>query len=350
MLPCGTYPTNYEEDMAIVRTRLQWGLLGAGLVFLFCLPLFAGLHWLGFVNMTMIYIVAVLGLNILTGYCGQVSVGQAAFMGVGAYTSAILVAKLHLSFLIALPCAGIMTGLVGLIVGIPSLRVKGFYLLLATLAAQFIIMWVAIRLPHLTGGYAGLVVSRPKILGFSFETEQSYFYIIAIVMIIMTFFAKNIVRTRAGRAFVAIRDNDLAAQIMGIDLFRYKLVAFFIGCFFAGIAGSLFAHYMRFVNPEQFPLMTSVWFLGMIIVGGMGSTVGAFLGTIFIRLLEFFTMQIGPSLNAFLPASTSMQIQGAAMLIVFGLVIVLFLIFEPRGLAHRWEVLKSTYRLYPFSY
>ena len=205
MLPCGTYPGSYQEDIAVVRTRLQWGLLIAGLALLFCLPLFTDLRWMSFINITMIYIIAVLGLNILTGYCGQISIGHAAFMAVGAYTSAILVTKLGFPFWVALPCAGIMAGLVGLIFGLPSLRVKGFYLVLATLAAQFIIMWVIMRIRFLTGGYAGIKVPRPELGGIVFDTDQSYFYIIAVLLVIMTFLAKNIVRTKVGRAFIAIR-------------------------------------------------------------------------------------------------------------------------------------------------
>ena len=349
MLPGGSYPANYDEDTAIVRTRLQWGILIASLAVFFCVPLFTSPAWMGFINITLIYIVAVLGLNILTGYCGQISIAQAAFMAVGGYSSALLVTKLGFPFWIALPCAGIITGLVGLIFGLPSLRIRGFYLLLATLAAQFIIMSVIRRAEPLTGGMVGMRVPAPQLGGVVFDTDRSYYYVIAAVLLIMTFFSVNIIRSKAGRAFIAIRDSELSAEVMGINLYTYKLLAFFIGCFYAGVAGSLWAHYMRELGPEQFTLMNSIWFLGMMIVGGMGSTLGAYLGTIFIRGLEEATLIAGPALaNAF--PLLGRQITVAAAMIVFGLVIVVFLIFEPRGLAHRWEVLKSTYRMYPFSY
>ena len=349
MLPGGSYPTSYAEDTAIVRTRLQWGLLIAALALLFCLPLFVGRAWMFFVNVTMIYIIAVLGLNILTGCCGQISVAQAAFMAVGAYTSGILVTKMGVPFVVAVPCAGIMAGLIGIIFGLPSLRIHGFYLLLATLAAQFIIMWTIARAEPLTGGMPGMEVPALQLGGMVFDTDQSYYYIIAVTLVIMTFLASNVMRTKAGRAFIAIRDSDFSAEVMGINLHSYKLLAFFIGCFFAGVAGSLWAHYLGLINPEQFTLMQSIWFLGMMIIGGMGSTLGVYLGTISIRLLEEVTVIAGPSLAVAIPA-LGRQTTVALAMIAFGVVIVLFLIFEPRGLAHRWEVFKYTYRLYPFSY
>jgi branched-chain amino acid transport system permease protein len=165
----------------------------------------------------------------------------------------------------------------------------------------------------------------------------------------MTYFAKNLARSRVGRAFVAIRDNDLAASVMGVSLFRYKLVAFFIGCFFAGIAGSLFAHWMMFVHVEQFPLTDAVFYIGMVIVGGLGTIVGVFFGTVFISLLIEAVTFASPTLTGWFPA---MGIAPAAALgtSAFGVIIVLFLIFEPRGLAHRWAIFKASYRLFPFAY
>ena len=348
MLPCGTYNPNYEVDMAIVRTRLQWGSLIALFLLLAVVPLFASRPILHLIILIFITIITVHGLNILTGYTGQISLGHAAFMAVGAYTSAILPARLGFSFWVALPCAGLTAGAIGLIFGLPALRVKGFYLALSTLGAQFIIMYVIEHLT-ITGGTDGMVCPFASIGNMVFATRQSYYYIVMALTVIMTFFAKNLVRTRVGRAFVAVRDNDLAAEVMGINVFFYKLLAFFTGCFYAGIAGSLWAHYLTAIHPAQFPLMNSIWYLGMVVVGGMGSTLGAILGVIFIKLLDEAVIILTPAIAAFFPGvGESMFACLGAM--VFGLVVILMLIYEPRGLAHRWEMFKGSYRLWPFSY
>lgn len=348
--PCGTYDVTYAQDMAIVRTRWQWFLLIAGLVVLFSLPLFTSGRWLNLLNLIGISLIAVHGLNILTGYCGQISLGQAAFMAVGAYTSGVLTAKLGLSFWTALPCSALSAGVIGLIVGLPSLRVKGFYLAMATLAAQFIIpALITNPLEPVTGGVHSLRVPPPEIGGIVCRTPQSMFYIIIPIATLMTLFAKNLVRTGIGRAFVAIRDNDLAAEVTGINIFRYKLLAFFICSIYAGVAGSLWAHWMRALNPDHFTLMDSIWYVGMMVVGGMGSTAGAVFGAAFLRILDELTKVFGMSLAAIFPAWAAF-LQAALGPLVYGLVIILFLIFEPRGLAHRWEIFKASYRLRPFAY
>ncbi|TRZ93158.1 MAG: branched-chain amino acid ABC transporter permease [Dehalococcoidia bacterium] len=348
--PCGTFNENYAKDMAIVRTKFQWGLVIASLILLFALPSFCSSLVLYLVNLIAITLIAVLGLNILTGYTGLFSLGQAAFMGVGAYTSALLTTYLGFSFWLALPCAGLSAALVGVIFGLPSLRIKGFYLTMATLAAQFIIPWLFIHVrPDLTGGTDSLLVAVPTLGNIKFNSQASMFYIIIPTMLVMLLFAKNIVRTSVGRAFIAIRDNDLAAEVMGVNLFKYKLLAFFICSFYAGIAGSLWAHWMRAILYEHFLLMQSIWMCGMVIVGGMGYTVGAVFGTVFIRLLDQFVVYITPVVEALFP-----HLVGSATAAVgpfaFGSVIVVFIIFEPRGLAHRWEMFKASYRLNPYSY
>jgi len=332
--------------MAIFRTRTHWVMLIAFLIFLFACPLFFGDRILTILTIIGITVISVHGLNILTGYCNQISMGHAGFMAVGAYTSAILTAKLGFSFWAALPCAALAAGIVGIIFGLPSLRIKGFYLIMATIAAHFIIIWVILQLYGITGGSDGLAVPRPEIGGFVFKSKSSYFYLVMIIACLGTFLAKNIVRTRAGRAFIAIRDNELAAEVMGVNLLSYKLVAFFIGCVYAGVAGSLLVHYVAFATTDQFPFMNSVWYLGMLIVGGMGSTAGAIFGVVFLKLLDELVTIVGPILSA----AVAPQAAASLSLIMRGLVIILFLIFEPRGLAHRWQMVKSYYRLWPFSH
>jgi len=348
-LPCGTHNYTYAQDMAIMRTKTHWALLIALLVLLFTLPLYGGGYWLGVANLIGITLIAAIGLNILLGYCGQLSIGHAGFIAVGAYTAAVLTNVFGLPFLVGLIAAGFMAGFTGLIFGIPSLRVKGFYLAIATIAAQFIIIWVINHL-GITGGFLGKSVPYASIGGFVFDSEAKMFYLIMVIAVICTFFAKNLARTRIGRAFVAVRDNDLAAEVMGINLFYYKLLAFFIGCFLAGIAGALLAHWTGFMNTEQFTLSESILYIGMIIIGGLGTALGPILGVIFIRLLQqVLAVWVVPFLGVAFPTLPAGFTTGLAPML-FGLVIILFLVLEPRGIAHRWMLFKSAYRLWPFSY
>ena len=342
----GTFQESYAQDTAVFRTKLQWGMLFVFLVVLFTCPLFCSDRTLTIMTMIGIAVISVHGLSILTGYCGQISIGHAGFMAVGAYTSAILTAKLGWPFFVALPAAALAAGLAGLIFGLPSLRIKGFYLIMATIAAHFIIIWFILQFRNVTGGSDGFAVPRPEIAGFVFKSKSSYFYLVMIFVCLATLAAQNIMRTRAGRAFVAIRDNDLAAEVMGISLWSYKLQAFFIGCVYAGVAGSLLLHYFAFASPELFPFMDSVWYLGMLIVGGMGSITGAIFGAVSLKLLDELVTMVGPMLSA----AIAPQAAASLGLITRGLVIILFLIFEPRGLVHRWEMIKAYFRLWPFSH
>jgi len=345
-LRLGTFNESYAQDMAIFRTRLDWGILFAFLAFLSACPLLFSDRVLTLMTMIGIAIVSVHGLNILTGYCGQISIGHVGFMAVGAYTSAVLTAKLGWSFWPALPCAALAAGVAGLIFGLPSLKIKGFYLIMATIAAHFIIIWLVLQLRTVTGGPDGMPVPKPKIGSLVLKSKASYFYLVMVFTVLSTLLANNIVRTRVGRAFVAVRDNDLAAEVMGISLWSYKLQAFFIGCVYAGVAGVLSVHYYAFASVDQFPFMDSVWYLGMLIVGGMGSTSGAIMGAISLKLLDELVTIVGPILSA----AVASQAAAALALITRGLVIILFLIFEPRGLAHGWGMIKAYFRLWPFSH
>lgn len=349
ILPCGTRNFTYAEDMAILRTKTHWALFIGFLVLLFTIPLYFNNYWLGVTNLIGITLIAAIGLNILVGYCGQLSIGHAGFIAVGAFTAAVLTNRLELPFMIGLICAGLVAGMIGLIFGLPSVRVKGFYLAITTIAAQFIIIWV-INHWSVTGGFTGIKVPYASIAGFEFRSEASQFYLIMGIAALCTFFAKNLARTRVGRAFIAIRDNDLAAEVMGVNLLYYKLLAFFIGCFLAGIAGALLAHWVGFMNAEQFSLKESILYIGMIIIGGLGTTLGPIFGVVVIRLLEqVLTVMVAPWLEStftVLPAGFATGVTP----MLFGLIIILFLILEPRGLAHRWALFKSAYRLWPFSY
>jgi branched-chain amino acid transport system permease protein len=348
-LPCGIRNYSYAEDMAILRTKTHWVLLFLFLAILFTMPLYFSNYWLDVLNLIGITLIAAIGLNILVGYCGQLSIGHAGFIAVGAYTSAILTNRFGMPFLVGLISAGLVSGVVGLIFGLPSVRVKGFYLAITTIAAQFIIIWV-INHWGITGGFNGITVPYASIGGLVFRSEASLFYLIIGITAICVFLATNLARTRVGRAFIAIRDNDLAAQVMGVNLLYYKLLAFFIGCFFAGIAGSLMAHWIGTLSAENFSFTESILYIGMIIIGGLGTSVGPIFGVVFIRLLQqilsvFFVPYLEHTFTMF-PSGFASGITP----MFFGLVIVLFLILEPRGFAHRWSFFKSAYRLWPFSY
>ena len=349
-LPCGIRNYKYAQDMAIVRTGTQWALMGVLFVFVLTMPLYLSNYWLGVFNNIGITLIAALGLNLLVGYCGQLSIGHVGFIAVGAYTSTILTSQYHVPFAVGLLSAGIVSGIIGAIFGLPSVRVKGFYLAITTIAAQFIIIWI-ISHWKITGGFNGLSVPYASLFGFEFSTRSSQYYLIIVIAIAAIFFAKNIARTKLGRAFIAIRDNDLAAEVMGVNLLYYKSLAFFIGCFFAGIAGSLLAHTTYTLNPEQFTFTDSILYIAMIIIGGLGTTLGPILGVVFIVLLKnailpnYLVPWLGNTFTV-LPAGFT---SGVAPM-VFGIILVLFLVLEPRGLAHRWTLFKAAYRLWPFSY
>lgn len=347
MLPCGTYPRKYKEDKAIVRTRLQWLLFILFLILLFTAPLFLSTRYVGMLNMAAIVLIAVVGLQLTAGYCGQMNLGQSAFMGMGAYVTAALASHFHLPFWLALPIGGIGAALFGAIFGLPAVRVKGFYLALTTLAATFIFGFVMKRLPGF-GGEGGMAVPAATLGNIRFVTPFSSYYLIMTVAVIMVFFAYGLVRSRVGRAFTAIRDNDNAAEILGINVFYYKTIAFLIGALFAGVAGGLWAYYVRYVEVVQFTLFESLWFVGMLIVGGMGSILGAIFGTVALRALEELIVYTAPIVAEAFPQFGSNIFAG--MNVVLGAVIMLMLIFEPRGLAHRWNIIKASYRLWPFPY
>lgn len=348
--PAGDFDTTYARDLRTIRQPWQWILLLVFIFVLYTLPFYANQSVVSLVNRIGITIIAVQGLSILTGYTGQISLGQAAFMTTGGYISALLVGELGWSFFISLPVAALGAGVVGLIFGLPSLRVKGFYLAMSTLAAQFIIPWFTRNaFPDLLNGAQGLNVQVPVLFGIEFNTPQRYIYITLTVLILTTIIAYNITRSRLGRVFVAIRDHDLAAELLGINPFKYKLQAFFLASVFAGIAGALAVHNIRHLNSETFNLIDSIIFLGMLIIGGLGSNLGPIFGVIVVELLIEGATLFGPFFVTIFPSTASGAVQALRPLF-FGLTLMLFLIFEPRGLAHRWQLIKAAWRLRPFSH
>ena len=345
---CGDFKESYIKDEEIFQSLFVKFWLAVLFVFLFIFPFVADAYLLYIANLIGFAIIGAVGLNILTGFTGQISLGHAAFIGVGGYTAAILMTRLNFSFWIALPCAGFVAALAGLIIGIPSLRVKGLYLCMATLAAQFIFEFIFIHWESMTRGIRGINVPAPVLANFPLDTEKRFYYLTLIIVILSVIFARNLIRSRVGRAFIAIRDRDLAAEIMGISLFRYKLTAFAISSFYAGVAGALWVSFMRIVTPDHFPFHLSIQYLAMIIVGGLGSILGSIFGAIFMILTPELLNALSSDLSKLIPGMGQLFIPMKD--VVFGALIVLFLIFEPLGLAEIWRRIKAFFLLWPFSY
>lgn len=348
MLPCGVRNVNYAEQLSIIRTRLQWVYLIVGLIFAFTLPLYAGSYAMSFMVYLGITIVSALGLMLLSGYCGQFSMGHAAFMMVGAFVTANLNA-MGINFFLALILGGIVAAGAGVIFGLPSGKIKDFYLILSTLAAQFIISYIIIGWLK---GDIGVHIPAVQVGGWILDCAEDYWYLVLIVLIVMTYIAKSITRTKIGRAFVAVRDNDIAAEAMGINTYGYKLLAFAVGSFYAGIAGGLWAGYINFATVDHYTLTESIWYLAICIVGGLGTITGAFFGSIFIRGVREISYIVSPYIGSLLPPASALA-EGITLslpFLIFGVILALFIIYEPRGLAHRWEILKTSGRLWPWGY
>jgi branched-chain amino acid transport system permease protein len=314
-------------------------------------PLVLESYYLNLMIQIGYYGIAALGLNILVGFTGQISLGHSAFFGFGAFACAYLNNVVGIPVWLAIPLAGVWTTAVGMIFGIPAARIKGLYLAIATLASQFILEDFFARADWFSGGSSGALANPFELFGFAFDSDQAFLYVVLAYVVVMYVGAANLMRSRDGRAFIAVRDHYLSAEIMGINLTKYRVLSFGVSSFYAGVGGALFGIYLGFVSVEAFDILLSIQFLGMIIIGGLGSIAGTLMGTAFMVLLpevmEQLVAGIGqvagdvPALNSGLAYLKQMSI---------GLAIVLFLIFEPDGLIHRWRLIKAYWKLYPFSY
>ena len=350
-----TAVATYKEDERIFRTRFlrTWFIILLIIVAVILISSMFGVganeyhYFIG--NLILVNLIAAIGLQLLTGFTGLLSLGHAAFMGVGAYTSALLITKWGCPFILTLLIAGLVAALFGIIVGIPSLRIKGFYLMVATLAFQFVIEYLIIHWDNLTRGIRGIEMPTPHFLGISFQKHQAFFLFSFILMIFLMWGAKNITRSKIGRAFIAIRDNDVSAEIIGISIFRYKLLSFAISAFYAGVAGALFASLLRTAIPENYTFWHSIIFLAMVLVGGLGRLVGTVFGVIFITfvpvLLDLLVSYIA---HAYDPNFTIFA--GPMKDFVFGGLIILFIIFEPEGLVGIWARIRDYFRIWPLPY
>jgi branched-chain amino acid transport system permease protein len=347
---CGNYKDDYASDMAIFPIPLdRYGFMAMLVLAFILIPLIGSEYWLSNIMIPFYcFGLSAIGLNILAGYAGQISIGHAAFMAVGAYGALILYGRYGVPLLLSILGGGIVSAGVGTFFGLPSLRIKGFYLAIATLASQFIIQWVIVHWQWVSGGVFGTVETpQMQVFGWAIETPVEKYYLALGCVLVLTFVAKNLVRGQLGRNWQAIRDVDYAAEIIGVNLYRDKLIAFAVASFYAGVSGALITFcYYGAANIEEFHVMVSFALLGMIIIGGLGTILGSFLGAGFFVLLP---IGINRSLGAFMAVVPS-EILSNLEAIIFGGLIVLFLVVEPYGMARLWHTIKDKMRLWPFPY
>ena len=343
--------TSYRSDEAIFRTALTkaWFAIFSFVV-LIC-PFFLDDYSVYFLSTIGVATLAVMGLNILLGYSGLVSLGHASFVGVGAYSCGILINSWSWPFYLAILGAGAVCAFWGLIIGIPALRIKGLYLAIATLAFQFIASYTFLTWESVTGGITGITIPSPRIGGWELRSHQSFYYIMIIFLSVFLWIARNLFRSKFGRALMAIRDNDISAEVAGMPVFRYKILAFAISSFYAGLAGGLYGIMMRQAAPDQFGLDSSINYLAMIIVGGMGTILGAILGAAVLLVLpELLTWILSIIAHLFPNPNDIIVLFSPAKMIALGLMIVIFIHYEITGLAGIWRRIRDYLKIWPLPY
>jgi branched-chain amino acid transport system permease protein len=334
------YDTSYVDPQRLLRYRSQWLAYGALILALIAAPWVLPAYYVGELNYLFIVSIASLALMILTGYTGQVSLGHAAFMAVGAYAQAWFLNN-GLGFIAAILCASALTAMVGLVIGLPAIRVSGLYLAMVTLACALVTEQIIGRWKDVTGGYSGLSVPAPIVFGFDVGSLRAFYFLCLFILIAVLLGLINLVRGRTGRAFVGVRDSEAAAYTLGIWVGGYKVLAFVISAFVTGIAGALLAHHLQFLTPDGFGLTLSMELVLMVVIGGLGSLRGAIFGAVLIGLLPTLISKIKPAL----PASIATQF--GLETFVFGLILALFVMFEPAGLNGRWIKLKVLLQNFP---
>jgi branched-chain amino acid transport system permease protein len=352
LIPSGDFRTSYAADTTIFPTTTSRNFAILGIVLICFAPQVFSEYWLSQLIVIGIYGIAALGLNILVGFTGQISIGHAAFFLFGAFTSAYISNKTAIPVFFAIPLAGLVTAMVGLIFGLPAARLKGLYLVIATLAAQYILLDFFSRAEWFSGGSVPAMAKPFSIFGYVLRGDRQYFYVVLAYVVVSYLLVTNLMRSRDGRALVAVRDHYLSAEIMGINLTKYRTLSFGLAAFFAGIAGALYAHYQLVVSNEGFGIERSILFLAMVIIGGTGSIMGTLMGTAFVVLLpesmEWISAELkGSAIDHALQLNNNLTFLRE---IAIGLIIIAFLVFEPDGLAHRWRQIKTYWKLYPFSH
>jgi branched-chain amino acid transport system permease protein len=335
------FKTRYEQDINLVQHGGQLFWYGMLAVVLLVAPAFVSPYVLTQLSQICIYAIIGFGLMLLAGFTGQLSLGHAAFVAVGAYTQAVLVTA-GVPFFVGILAAGLFAAAVGIIVGLPALRVKGLYLGIATLAFGTIIEEIIARAEPITGGNAGLMVPPVQLFGWRFADGPAFYYLCLAFAVCACLILINLLRSPTGRAFVAIRDSEISAQSMGVNLAVYKTLSFAISAAFAGVAGALYAHNIRFLSPDQFTVVQSIEMIMMVVIGGLGSIHGAVYGAIFLIALPQAINAIKPFLPLFLSEATGLQPT------IFGLVLILVVLFEPLGIYGAWLKTRAYFDLFPF--
>jgi branched-chain amino acid transport system permease protein len=335
------FKTRYEQDIALVRDGGQAFWYGLLLAALLAAPWWAGDYALSQLSFVLIYAIAGLGLMVLSGYTGLASIGHAAFLGVGAYVETWCAAR-GWPFPLSMALAAALSAAVGVVVGLPALRVKGIYLAIATLAMGIIVEEILARWESVTGGNAGVSVKSLQFPGLDLGNSTAFFYVALGLCVLVTLGVLNLLRSATGRAFIAIRDSEISAQSMGIHLARYKTLAFSVSAAIVGLAGTLYAHQLRFISPDQFGILQSIDLLLLVVVGGLGSVHGAFLGAIFLIAMPQLIAVGKDSLPPAIGQSSGLQA------VVYGAVLMGFVLFEPMGLYGRWLKVRTWLQLFPF--
>ena len=332
--------THYVQDIRLFKYRSTFFWYLALVIGCFILPGLLDDYLISQLTFICVYAVAAVGLMLLTGYTGQVSMGHAAFFAIGSYVSAILTSK-GIPFLLSLPAAGVFAGAVGIIVGRPILHLTGLYLAIATMGFAFIVGEILVRWESLTKGNLGFSVAPPSIGPLVFDSETRFYYLAIVVLILSLLAARNILRAPSGRAMIAIRDSEVAAESLGINLAKFKTMAFAVSAFFTGLAGSLYAHKILFINPESYTIILSIELLAMVIIGGLGSLHGAVFGAAFFIFLPQSIIMTKDYMPVYLQNQTGLE--GA----LFGLLIILVMLFEPMGLYGRWLKTRFYFEMFP---
>tara|TARA_B100001996_G_scaffold104359_1_gene78451 strand:- start:2375 stop:3442 length:1068 start_codon:yes stop_codon:yes gene_type:complete len=349
----GQFKTTYKTDQAILpifQDRVAMALL---MLFAFVvIPFIANDYWLSSILIPFLALsLAALGLNVLTGYAGQISLGTAAFMAVGAFAAYNLQVRVpEIPFLIAFIWGGLCSASIGILFGLPSLRIKGFYLAVATLAAQFFIEWLLTNFGWFTNYDSSGVITAPPmgILGFAIDNPLSKYLLVLTIVVLCALAVRNLARSEIGRAWMAVRDMDIAAEAIGINLMKTKLIAFGVSSFLCGLAGALWAYIvLGTVEPQAFDILRSFEILFMVVIGGLGSVSGAFLGAGFMILLPILLNNLGSIITG---SAISTETIAHIEFMIFGAFIIFFLIVEPNGLARLWQIAKEKLRLWPFPY
>ncbi len=344
---------DYYEDIQLLDSKVLWFWFLMLIAFLIVLPFLLPNYYIFMANYMAINIIITVGLNILVGYTGQISLGHAGFFAIGAYFTILSMTSLHLPFLLSLLLAAFIAAFFGFILGLPALRLEGPYLAIATLGFGMAITQVIGRW-EIFGGRMGLETPKLTLFSYVLESDRERYFLIVAIAFLMTLAARNLMKTKVGRAFIAIRDSDIAAETMGVNLVYYKTLAFAVSAFYAGVAGGLFAFLLGFINPSTFNFILSIYFLAFVIVGGLGSIFGSIMGGIVMTwlMLTLDKIQelphIGSALLSFSERWMSLTGLPNVASIVFGLIIILIVVFEPLGLYGFWIRTKIYWKTWPF--